>query len=181
MKNEYEFINILVVQIYFVSLHFLKKYLMLDFLVEYGYWGLFIASFLAATILPFSSDIVFLGLLYAGADPIPCLALATLGNWMGGMTNYYLGRLGKLEWIEKYLKIKPEKIFKMQKWLEGKGGAFMAFFSWLPAIGDLMAVALGYMRANKAQVAIFMFVGKGLRYIVEMILLHYGVQWVGIG
>lgn len=154
---------------------------MLDFLIEYGYWGLFVASFLAATILPFSSDIVFVGLLYAGAAPMPCLILATLGNWMGGMTNYYLGNLGKLEWIEKYLKIKPDKIFKMQQRLEGKGTALISLFTWLPGIGDLMAVALGYMRANKATVAIFMFVGKGLRYVIEMILLHFGQHWFNLG
>lgn len=154
---------------------------MLDFLIEYGYWGLFVASFLAATILPFSSDVVFLGLLYAGSAPVPCLILATIGNWLGGMTNYWLGNLGKLEWIEKYLKIKPDKIFKMQQRLEGKGTAFISLFTWLPGIGDLMAVALGYMRANKATVAIFMFVGKGLRYVIEMILLHFGQHWFNLG
>ena len=153
---------------------------MLEFFIEYGYIGLFVASFLAATILPFSSDVIFIGLLYAGSAPVPCLILATLGNWMGGMTNYYLGRLGKLEWIEKYLKIKPEKIFKMQRRIEGRGGAFVAFFSWLPGIGDLMAVALGYMRANKGQVAVFMFIGKGARYVVEMLLLFHGMEWFGI-
>lgn len=146
---------------------------MLDFLMEYGYIGLFLASFLAATILPFSSDIVFVGLLIAGLDPVPCLLLATLGNWLGGMTNYYLGRLGKLEWIEKWLKIKPEKIHKMQSKLEGKNGALVAFFSWLPGIGDLLAVVLGYMRANKGQVATFMFLGKGARYIVEYLIIYF--------
>lgn len=69
----------------------------------------------------------------------------------------------------------------MQARLEGKGTALIAFFSWLPGIGDLMAVALGFMRANKAIVAIFMFIGKGLRYVVEMVLLHYGVQWINMG
>lgn len=150
----------------------------LDFLQAYGYLGLFIASFLAATILPFSSDVVFIALLGAGLNWIPCLILASLGNWLGGMTNYYLGKLGKLEWIEKYLKIKPEKIYKMQHWIEGKGGEVMAFFTWVPLVGDVMAVALGYMRADKTKVAIYMLIGKTARYAVELILFYYGIKWM---
>jgi len=146
---------------------------MLDGLVEYGYVGLFIASFLAATILPFGSEFVFVTLIALGLDPWTCTIVATVGNWLGGMTNYYLGRLGKIEWIEKYLKIKREKIDKIQRWLEGKGAA-MAFFSFLPAIGDIIAVALGYMRANVYVVNISMLSGKFLRYV----LIMYGVNWV---
>lgn len=149
---------------------------MLEFLVEYGYIGLFIACFLAATILPFSSDIVFGALIAAGLSIWPCILIATLGNWLGGMTNYYLGRLGKIEWIEKYLKIKPEKIHKMQNWLENKG-SYMAFFSFLPLIGDVMAVALGYMRANQTVVTISMLLGKFSRYVVVMLLVHYGIDF----
>jgi membrane protein YqaA with SNARE-associated domain len=148
---------------------------MLEFLIDYGYVGLFVASFLAATILPFSSDVVFVALLAAGLKEWPCVIIASTGNWMGGMTNYYLGKLGKVEWIEKYLKIKPEKIHKMQNWLEGKG-AGMAFFSFLPFIGDVMAVALGYMRANVKIVSICMLIGKASRYIIEMYMLHLGID-----
>lgn len=146
---------------------------MLDFLVEYGYIGLFIASFLAATILPLGSEFVFAGLIAAGASGWGCVTVATVGNWLGGMTNYYLGHAGKIEWIEKYLKVKKDKIDKMQHWLEGKG-AWMAFFSFLPVIGDLIALALGYMRANVYIVNISMFAGKLIRYI----LIMYGMDWL---
>lgn len=146
---------------------------MLDGLVEYGYVGLFVASFLAATILPFGSEFVFVTLIALRLDPWTCTIVATVGNWLGGMTNYYLGRLGKIEWIEKYLKIKREKIDKIQRWLEGKG-ASMAFFSFLPVVGDVIAVALGYMRANIYVVNISMLSGKFLRYV----LIMYGVNWV---
>jgi membrane protein YqaA with SNARE-associated domain len=146
---------------------------MLDWLVEYGYVGLFIASFLAATILPFGSEFVFVTLIAFGLDPWTCVIVASVGNWLGGMTNYYLGKLGKTEWIEKYLKVKKEKIDKIQQWLDGKGAA-MAFFSFLPAVGDIIAIALGYMRANIYIVNISMFSGKFLRYV----LIMYGVNWV---
>ncbi|HCO67844.1 MAG TPA: hypothetical protein DIT04_08855 [Dysgonomonas sp.] len=146
---------------------------MLDGFVEYGYIGLFIASFLAATILPFGSEFVFVTLIAMGLDPWTCTIVASVGNWLGGMTNYFLGRLGKVEWIEKYLKIKREKIDKIQNFLKGKG-ASMAFFSFLPVVGDIIAVALGFMRANVLVVNISMLLGKFARYAAIM----YGVSWI---
>ncbi|MFV0417915.1 MAG: YqaA family protein [Dysgonomonas sp.] len=146
---------------------------MLDGFVEYGYIGLFLASFLAATILPFGSEVVFAGLIALGMNAWGCVIVASVGNWLGGMTNYFLGRLGKVEWIEKYLKVKKEKIDRIQKWLEGKG-AFMAFFSFLPIVGDVIALALGFMRANVYVVNVSMFLGKFARYV----LIMYGVNWI---
>ena len=140
---------------------------------ELGYLGLFIAAFLAATVVPFSSELVFSTLVYGGLDPWLCVFVATAGNWLGGLTCYWLGSMGKIEWIEKYLKIKKEKIDKMQHWLEGKG-AMMAFFTFLPVVGDLIALALGYMRANVYIVNIAMFSGKFIRYV----LIMYGVSWI---
>jgi membrane protein YqaA with SNARE-associated domain len=144
---------------------------MLDGFVEYGYIGLFLASFLAATILPLGSEVVFIGLLAAGLNGWACVVVAAVGNWLGGMTNYYLGRLGKTEWIEKYLKVGREKIAGMQRWLKGKG-AVMAFFSFLPVAGDIIALALGFMRANVYIVNVSMFAGKFIRYV----LIMYGVN-----
>ncbi|MDR1877636.1 MAG: DedA family protein [Flavobacteriaceae bacterium] len=145
---------------------------MLESLIEYGYFGLFLASFLAATILPFSSEVVLAGMLFMGGDPLISIIVASLGNWSGGMVNYFLGKLGKVEWIEKYLKVKHEKVNKMRRYLDGKG-ASIAFFSFLPVIGDMIPIALGYMRANIYIVSVSMFTGKMLRYLVIM----YGVDW----
>ena len=78
----------------------------MEILIEYGYIGVFIAAFLAATILPFSSEVVLSGVLLTGASYTLCITAATLGNWLGGMTCYWLGLLGKKEWIIKYLKLK---------------------------------------------------------------------------
>ncbi len=140
-------------------------------LIELGYFGLFLAAFLAATVLPFSSEVVFSALVIAGMDMWWCVIWATLGNWLGGLSCYYLGYLGKIEWIEKYLKIKKAKIDKLQLWLQGKGG-FMAFFVFLPGIGDVIAVALGFLRANVVIVAISMFLGKFIRYIVWIYIVY---------
>lgn len=139
----------------------------MEFLIEYGYIGVFIASFLAATILPFSSEVVLTGVLLAGSAYWPCMVAATLGNFLGGMSCYWLGMLGKVEWIEKYLKLDAKKLQKVQDWIAGKG-SWMGFFVFLPGIGDFIAVALGFLRANVWIVAISMFLGKAIRYWVWM-------------
>jgi len=70
---------------------------MLDGFAEYGYLGLFLASFLAATVLPFSSEVVFAALISAGMDVWGCILTASLGNALGGATCYGVGRIGKTE------------------------------------------------------------------------------------
>lgn len=138
---------------------------MLDGLAEFGYWGLLLASFLAATILPFSSEVVFMALIAAGSDIWTSIGYATVGNSLGGATCYYLGKMGKTEWLERWFKIKHKKVNSMIQWLQGKG-AIMGFFGFLPAVGDLMLVALGFMRANTSIVMISMTIGKLLRYLL---------------
>lgn len=138
-------------------------------LVEWGYLGLFIATFLAGSILPFSSELVLSGLLAAGSNSIGCIIAATAGNFLGGMTCYWIGHFGKPEWIKKYLKVDENKLQKVLNFLHGKG-AFMAFFTFVPVVGDLLAVGLGYMRANVWITAISMLIGKCLRYIAWMFL-----------
>ena len=138
---------------------------MLDGLADYGYLGLFLASFLAATVLPFSSEVVFAALISAGMDTWGCILSATLGNALGGATCYWVGRIGKTEWLEKYFKIKEAKIVRMQEWLEGKG-AVMGFLGFLPVVGDVILVALGFMRANVPVTLLSMTLGKFARYLV---------------
>ena len=138
-------------------------------LMEWGYVGLFIATFLSGTAFPFSSELILFGLIKLGLDPIACLISATTGNTLGGMTCYWLGHLGKMEWIERYLKVKPEKIEKTRKFLQGKG-TYMAFFAFLPILGTLIAITLGYMRSNRWIVLASMTAGKLLRYIIILLL-----------
>lgn len=137
--------------------------------MELGYLGLFIASFLAATVIPFSSEVIFSAMVFSGLDAWTCVWVATLGNWLGGMSCYYLGRLGKMHWIEKYLGVKKEKIEKFADRIH-KHGDWFAFFSFLPGIGDIIAVASGFFRCRWWLVAISMLLGKFCRYVVWMYL-----------
>lgn len=140
-------------------------------LIEWGLPGLFISALLAGSIVPFSSELVLLTLVKLGLPPVACLISAALGNTVGGMTCYYMGRLGKISWIEKYFKVKKEKVNKMVNFLQGKG-ALMAFFAFLPAIGEVIAIALGFMRSNTWLTLGSMFLGKLLRYILLLYVME---------
>ncbi|MGQ1889334.1 YqaA family protein [Thermophagus sp. OGC60D27] len=133
--------------------------------IELEYVGLFLASFLAATILPFSSELVLSGILASGGDPLISFTLATLGNWLGGLTSYFIGRMGQLIWIEKYLHIPHHKLKKWQQKVSGNEW-WVALFCWVPAIGDLLAVVLGLLKSNFWWSALGMLAGKALRYLV---------------
>ena len=131
--------------------------------IEPGYWGLFVATFLAATVLPFSSEIILLGMLAAGYDVVICLWVASIGNWLGGMSSYGLGWLGDWHRLAKWLKVREEDL---QKWKNNidRYGIWMALLCWAPIIGDPIAIALGFFRTNWWLVSVLMFVGKFLRY-----------------
>ena len=143
--------------------------------VEWGYLGLFIASFLGATIIPFSSELVFSLLIIKGYDFNLSLLVATTGNWLGGLSSYFLGRLGKWSTLEKYFRLKKEKIVKFKTNID-KWGSLLAFFCWLPIIGDPIAVGLGFFRTNYVLVAIWMLIGKLIRYIVWAFITYWGVS-----
>ena len=143
--------------------------------VEWGYLGLFIASFLGATIIPFSSELVFSLLIIKGYDFNLSLLVATTGNWLGGLSSYLLGRLGKWSTLEKYFRLKKEKIVRFKTNID-KWGSLLAFFCWLPIIGDPIAVGLGFFRTNYLLVALWMFMGKLIRYIVWAFVTYWGVS-----
>lgn len=140
---------------------------LVQLLIDWGYFGLFISSFLAGSIVPFSSEIVMGAAVGVGLDPLICVLWCTLGNTLGGMTCYYMGHLGRMDWIEKYFGVKHDKIERMRVFLQGKG-ALMGFFAFLPFIGEAIAIALGFMRSNVWITAASMFAGKLIRYWVLM-------------
>lgn len=152
---------------------------LLQLLIDWGYIGLFLSALLAGSILPFSSELVLVALVKLGLNPTLCVLSAAVGNTVGGLTCYYMGRLGKTEWIEKYFKVKQEKVERMMRFLQGKG-ALMAFFAFLPFVGEAIAIALGFMRSNFVLTTLSMFTGKLLRYIAMLWALQGAISAAGI-
>jgi membrane protein YqaA with SNARE-associated domain len=120
-----------------------------------GLGALFASSFLAATLLPGGSELVFAGMLMSGAASLwPALAVATLGNTLGGLSSYLLGRLV------------PEKKIgggRALEWVKRRGAPVL-LLSWVPLIGDALCVAAGWMRVNAWWAALFIAIGKFARY-----------------
>ena len=134
-----------------------------EFMLDWGYWGLLLTAFVAGSIFPMSSEAVLVGLLALGLNPVGCVVAASVGNTLGGMTCYWIGMLGKREWIHRRLGISEEKLDKATRFLQGRG-AWMGFFAFLPYLGEAIAVALGFMRSNQPVTALSMALGKLVRY-----------------
>lgn len=137
----------------------------MDFLAEWGFFGLFISSFLSATVIPLSSEFVLSFMILNGFNIYLTILIATIGNWLGGLSSYLIGRLGKWTTIEKYFQVDKNKVYNLKLKVD-RWGSILAFFSWLPIIGDVIAVSLGFFRTNLILVSIWMLLGKILRYMI---------------
>ena len=138
---------------------------LIEFLTGYGYMGMLLAAFLAGSFFPFSSEAVMVALMATGLDPWVLMIYGTIGNVMGSVFNYGVGRMGKIEWIEKYLHVKKEDLDKAHRFLAGHG-AWMGFFAFLPVLGSAITIALGLMRSNVVITFIATTIGKLFRYVV---------------
>ncbi len=143
-------------------------------LSELGLAGLILGSLLAATIVPFSSVFHIVAALHAGSVVLGVFVWATAGSFAGSMSSYWLGYAGKWSWIEKFFKVKQETLEKQQKKIQ-KWGPPIAVFAWLPFVGDLFSLALGFYKVHFWKVAFYTLAGKALRSGLWIFLyLQYG-------
>lgn len=126
-----------------------------------------VAAFLAGSFFPFSSEAVMLGLFAAGLKAEPLIIYGTIGNVLGSLFNYSIGRMGRMEWIERYLHVKQASLDKAKRFMAGHG-AGIGFFAFLPIIGSAITICLGLMRANIAISTVSITIGKLLRYVILM-------------
>ena len=137
----------------------------MTFLSELGYAGLFIAAFLAATILPLSSELVLSALLVSGLSPTTLVLIATLGNVLGSLLNYMLGYWASLGIVKKWLKYSESEFLRAEQRFK-KYGILALLFAWMPIIGDPITVVAGVLRIHLIWFLILVTTGKLLRYIV---------------
>lgn len=137
----------------------------MNYFVETGYVGLFVSAFLAATILPLSSEVVLSALLLGGLSPTVLVAIATIGNVVGSLVNYALGYWASLTVIKKHLKISDKKYFRAEQRFK-KYGLLSLCFAWVPIIGDPLTLIAGVLRVRLLWFLVLVTVGKLLRYIV---------------
>ena len=136
-----------------------------QFLIENGALGMFLAAFLAGSFLPFSSEVVMIALLTAGTPATELLIWGTLGNVLGALFNYGIGSLGKEEWIQQWTKVSPEKLEQGKRKVR-KYGSWAGLLAWIPILGSVITVAMGYLRTNLLYSVFNIAVGKFARYAI---------------
>ena len=144
----------------------------MEVLAEYSYLGLFLSSFLAATLLPLSSEMVLGLLLNQGFNPYAALFVATFGNVLGAVVNYGLGAFGGRLILHKWWRMQDPDIRKAEKRFQTFGG-FSLLFAWVPVIGDPLTVAAGVLKVNFLVFLLLVGLGKFLRYAV----IYLAVLW----
>ncbi|MBF0390898.1 MAG: DedA family protein [Desulfamplus sp.] len=137
----------------------------MEFLIEYGYTGLFISAFLAATLLPLGSELILTALLINESNLLLLLVVATFGNVLGSLVNYIVGTKGG-NWIMGNLFRLSDSQIKSAKTRFTKYGNWILLFSWTPVIGDPLTVVAGILKTNLWLFILLVTIGKFLRYLI---------------
>ena len=126
-------------------------------------WPLFLSAFLSATLLPGSSEALLLLRLQNGAEAVPLLVVATLGNLLGSLTTYALGRAGNAMVHAHWLRIGEADLTRAERWF-GRWGRPSLLLAWLPIVGDPLCLIAGLMRVGLVSFVLLVGVGKLARY-----------------
>ena len=137
----------------------------------YPYWTLFGSSFLAATILPFSSEALLLLQLQQKYTVSALLLAASAGNVLGSVVNYYIGLKGSRFLLEKVIRMKEESIVRARERFK-RYGMYSLLLAWVPVIGDPITVVAGMLRAPFYLFLLLVTVSKVGRYLFLIYAWH---------
>ena len=130
------------------------------------YLSLFTISFLAATILPFSSELTLAGLIaISNYDNLLLLIVASFGNVLGSVINWVLGFYSRNLITKKWFPFKETQIERSTKWFR-KFGKWSLLFAWVPIVGDPLTLAGGLLRVRFLDFVILVAIGKVSRYLI---------------
>lgn len=128
------------------------------------YLLLFSSAFLAATILPFYSEVILFALLRAGGEPVVLVIIATLGNTLGAVVNWLLGRYLLHFRHRRWFYFSDEQIEKAQNWFQ-RYGFWSLLLAWMPVGGDALTLIAGIMKVRMWILLLLVGTGKALRYV----------------
>ena len=139
----------------------------------YSYGGLFLAAFVAATLLPAQSELVLAGLLAAGDLSVPVLiAVATAGNVLGSTANWLLGRYFHHCRDKRWFPVKRRALDKAERWY-GRYGRWTLLLSWMPVVGDPLTLVAGLLKEPLLSFLLLVTIAKLGRYLaVAVAALH---------
>lgn len=136
-----------------------------NFLIDHGLPALFLLSFLASTVIPLGSEWLVVTLILKSFQPEYVVAVATMGNYLGACTTYFIGLWGAVFLIKKVMRIDEASLAKAQM-LYRRYGSWSLLFTWLPVIGDPLCLVGGALRINFILFSLLVFAGKLARYAV---------------
>ena len=135
------------------------------------YLSLFSISFLAATVLPFSSELTLAGLIStSNYDNLLLLVVASFGNVLGSVFNWSLGFYSRNLSTKKWFPFKETQIERSSKWFS-KFGKWSLLFVWLPIVGDPLTFVAGLLRVRFLDFIILVAIGKVSRYLIVFYLI----------
>ena len=135
------------------------------------YLSLFFISFLAATVLPFSSELTLAGLIStSNYDNLLLLVVASFGNVLGSVFNWSLGFYSRNLSTKKWFPFKETQIERSSKWFS-KFGKWSLLFAWVPIVGDPLTFVAGLLRVRFLDFIILVAIGKVSRYLIIFYLM----------
>ena len=135
------------------------------------YLSLFVISFLAATILPFSSELSLAELIATSDyDNLLLLTVASFGNILGSLVNWALGSYSRNLTTKKWFPFKETQIERSSKWFR-KFGKWSLLFAWVPIVGDPLTLVAGILRVKFTDFIILVAIGKVSRYLIVFYLI----------
>lgn len=139
-----------------------------ELVFQTGYAGLFVVSFLAATLVPLGSEVFVVSMALSGYHPGFLFAAATTGNTLGAITNYYVGRYGTNFLFSRYIRVDAGKRQRIENQFQ-KYGSPVLFFAWVPVVGDPLTVVAGGLNLNLYVFTSWVVLGKAFRYALILL------------
>jgi membrane protein YqaA with SNARE-associated domain len=131
-----------------------------------AYLALFVTAFVAATVLPAQSETVLVGLIVNDSYSVPALvAVASVGNTLGSVVNWFLGRGVESLKDSQWFPVRPAKLARAQSWYQ-RYGKWSLLGSWLPVVGDAITVVAGIMREPLPVFVLLVGLAKTVRYAI---------------
>ena len=140
-----------------------------------AYIGLFLVAFLAASLVPVYSELLFVDLLASGHDPLALWLWASAGNTLGSALNWGLGRYLLHFQDRRWFPFKSTTLGRAQRWFQ-RFGVWSLLLAWMPVGGDALTFIAGVMRVRFSLFIILTAIGKATRYaiLLGLVLLANG-------
>jgi membrane protein YqaA with SNARE-associated domain len=127
-------------------------------------WPLFFSALISSTLFPGGSEALLLYRLYEGANVYSLVVIATVGNILGSLITYGIGRFGNEVIHKKWLRMSKIQVERSERWFEQYGRSSL-LFAWLPVVGDPLCLVAGLLRCDLISFLILVTIGKLARYV----------------